>query len=217
MSSFDITAIAKVFYKIGEKAALNLWPRSVLPGVEPSQWMKVGLGLLALAALWSLVQGSFLKADDTFVGGPEELQAADELQGSEELQGAESSDVLSAVDDLVVSPLSSFLGDVTDTLQGVLLGAKKKSAKAANKKIASTAGTAAKKAYQKPFVHRLVTNLVVLYIILVILLQIGSLTKTDSYFVTSADFAKGTGTSYAAYSRRYAPYRSDYSSYRKSY
>lgn len=236
----DIKSIGKAFYKIGEKAALNLWPNSWLPGVQPSQWMKIGIGLLVAASLWSLVQGLFLRADselsaekDELSGAPDELvTGADptELVGADvtDVTGADPTDLTGAVDDLIVNPLSELLGDVTDTLQGIFLGAKakakatnKKDTKAANKAIANKAGAVANKAYQKPFVHRMVTNLILLYILTVILLQIGSLARTNDYFITSADFSppteSGTSTSYSNYTKRYAPWRSDYSTYRKSY
>lgn len=197
-----IPLVPKIIAEVFKKFASNLWPKAFFPGVDSSMtYLSAGM-LITWVLFWTaIVQPMFLRAEDDFYG------AEDEFVGAEDEYLAEEPTIL----DSLSETLGSFFGADPPKAQPQQPN---KSAAQANKAVIRATGAAAKKAYKKPFVHRLIWNLIYWYIVSLILLQIASLQSTDAKWLTASSLSRPSA--YYGQRRRYVPY-SGPTSYQPSY
>lgn len=198
MNNLRLAETGTILYKIGEKFVHNLWPKAIFPGADSSMTLQLVVTLLGITFLWTAIQSIFVKeGDGDFVSGTE-----DEYYTGEELGYTQPS---------LMDSLSNMLGDVLGAVTAKP-PAKPSSASHADKVIANKASTAAKKAYKKPFIHRLVLNAIYFYVLTLIIMQVASLQYSETKWLTASSLS----ASYFANRRsKYIPYNG--TSYRPSY
>jgi hypothetical protein len=191
--NIDLLKSGSILYRVGERFAYNLWPKSIFPGADASMNLQLAVMLLGVSFVWTVLV-------KMFVGGEEddmEYDYAGEGEGDDE--------------DDVVSPLEAMLGSIASFVGAATKKAAPKKPAAANKAAVNKGATVAKKAYKIPFIQRLIWNTIFFYVLALIVLQIASLQLNDAKYLT---FASISGPSaYFSGRRRYVPYQPRYTSY----